>query len=88
MSDDPIHKIEGIGGILLAHTALLSGLFTVLRAQGMLSAEDLDTVFDSALVGVESNDQYPTVVERDTARRYLENMFQRFSPLRPNSDLF
>jgi hypothetical protein len=51
---DQDEEIAAAPGIALAHTTLITALLTVLRAKGLLTQDDVNTVFDSALTGAET----------------------------------
>jgi hypothetical protein len=74
--------IEAQGGVGLAHTSLLAALITVLREKGVLSRDELNTVFDSALVGAENATEITAETSRQ-ARRILEDMAGQLAGPKP-----
>lgn len=61
------------GGVLLAHTALVSSVISVFKAKGLISQDDVNSIYDFAMVAAETS----TVITAETsnhARRILEMM--------------
>jgi len=65
--------VEAHGGVLLAHTSLVVALMAVLREKGVMSRDDLNTVFFAAITGAE-NATAATPAESRQARRLLEEI--------------
>ncbi len=78
MDDELPALVEFQGGILLAHTALLTSLIGTLKGKGILSADQVHEIMDFALMGVEIEPSEATPGERESARRLLENMAADF----------
>lgn len=64
-------QIEAQHAVGIAHTLALSALMTVLKAKGLLTQADVNTVLDSAISGAEMTPEISAEVAR-RARRILE----------------
>lgn len=55
MKESDLTEAElALHGVSLAHTSLISALFGILRATGALSADQVNLVFDAALLTAEN----------------------------------
>lgn len=72
MTQDDRANLHDIGCIALSHTAVLTALFDILRRRGVLGAEDINSMLDQALLGLERSAAHgadPDLI--DGARRVL-----------------
>lgn len=61
-----------------ASLQLIVGLLGMLRAKGIISSPELETIFDSALVGAEQSPQW---VPSEGVRRLLESVAKQLAAL-------
>jgi hypothetical protein len=75
MTEQQIADFEETAGIVLAHSALLTSMFGVLKNRRLLDQATVNEVFDLALVGLETaHHGRPTTFR--IARQVLEEMAQ------------
>lgn len=61
------------GGVLLAHTALVTSVISLFKAKGLISQDDVNSIYDFAMVAAETSTAI-TVETSNHARRILEMM--------------
>jgi hypothetical protein len=64
-------EIEVLSGSLLAHTAMMTAVLSILQRKGVLSQVDVNDIVDTALLGAETASGLNPRV-RDEARKMLE----------------
>lgn len=52
--EEKTNQTETHAGLLLAHTSLIAGLIAVMKAKGLLTQEEVNGVFDSAITAAET----------------------------------
>lgn len=65
--------VEAQGGVLLAHTALVSAIVSVMKAKGLLTQNDVNSIYDVALIAAEVSPEITAETSR-RARLMLELM--------------
>jgi len=73
MTRDELARVETLESLVTAHTALFASIMGVLKARNGLTPDEINTVFDLALMGVENLTDTSDGVTRG-ARRFLEDL--------------
>lgn len=78
MTEKDVAELEEVGAIAISHTAVISALFSVLKAKGLLTGDDVNEVYNLAQNSLEvAEPDSPKVIRR--ARRVLDNTARNLS---------